>query len=179
MYAVRGSPPICDDASVPRCPRLRHAAALGAGLAVAAASCSGDEGGTCGPITREAIDPAYLVHVVADDPGLEYTSDPPSSGPHQLSPPIDGVVDEPISRPLQVGVLERGDVLLQHDPELPAGDRADLEGLAGPGVVVAPNPDLPSPVVATAWLFKRTCDEVDVPALETFIDERQGKGPEE
>ena len=44
---------------------------------------------------------------------------------------------------------------------------------------LGPNPDLPAPVVATAWLFKRTCDEVDVPALEAFIDQRRGKGPEQ
>jgi hypothetical protein len=143
------------------------------------AGCAGGGGGeACGPATREALDPAYLVHVLGDEQDLEYRSDPPTSGPHLPAPALGGVVDEPISRPLQVGVLERGDVLLQHDQDLPAGDRAALEALAGPGVVVAPNPDLPAPVVATAWLFKRTCEEVDVPALEAFIDERQGKGPE-
>ena len=38
-----------------------------------------------------------------------------------------------------------------------------------------PNPDLPGPVVATAWLFKRTCDAVDADALQEFVDERVGQ----
>jgi hypothetical protein len=149
-------------------------------LTVLAAGCGGadEPAGACGPITREALDPAYLVHVLGDAEGLDYLSDPPTSGPHQPAPPVSGVVTDPIARPVQVGILERGDVLLQHDPDLPADDLERLEGLAGPGVVVAPNPDLPSPVVATAWVARRTCDTVDVAALEEFIDERGGRGPE-
>lgn len=158
--------------------RLGRLAAI-AGLVVAGA-CSADEGGSaaCGPTTREALDPAYLVHVLEDDAGIEYTSDPPTSGPHQPGPAVGGRLDEPLARPVQVGILERGDVLLQHDPDLPAADLEALADLAGDRVVVAPNPDLPDPVVATAWLFKRTCDAVDATALQDFVDERVGKGPE-
>jgi hypothetical protein len=170
-----------DDAGVPEPRRLRTwpAAVLGA-LAVATTACGGGDGGTgaCGPITREALDASYLVHVLGEGTGVEYTSDPPTSGPHQPGPPVDGVVDEPISRPVQVGILERGDVLLQHGPDVPADDLAALEALGGPGVVVAPNPDLPDLVVATAWTYKRTCSGVDVDALQEFVDERAGNGPE-
>jgi hypothetical protein len=149
------------------------------GSAVVAAGCGGDgDGAGCGPIRREVLDPAYLVHVLGED-GAEYRSDPPTSGPHLPAPGFQGVVDEPLSRPVQVGILERGDVLVQHDPDLAADDRAALEELAGDGVVVAPNPDLPDTVVATAWLFKRTCEAVDVAAIEDFIAERKGKGPEQ
>ncbi len=55
---------------------------------------------------------------------------------------------------------------------------ARLRDLASDAVVVAPNPDLPDPVVATAWVFKQRCRSVDPAALERFIDERAGKGPE-
>jgi hypothetical protein len=149
-------------------------------LALLQSGCGSDGGdGACGPITREALDPAYVVHVLGTDTDVAYTSDPPTSGPHQLAPPIDGVLDEPIARPVQVGVLERGDVLVQHAPDLAAEDLARLEELAADGVVIAPNPELPSPVVATAWLFKRTCDAVDPAALQDFIAERRGKGPDQ
>jgi len=50
--------------------------------------------------------------------------------------------------------------------------------LGGPGVVIAPNPDRPDPVVATAWTAKRTCESVDVDALQEFVDERAGRGPD-
>jgi hypothetical protein len=137
-----------------------------------------DESGSCDPVAREALDSAYLVHVLGTETAVDYTSDPPTSGPHQAGPPVDGVVDDPITRPIQVGILERGDVLLQHDPGLPASELEELRTLAGSGVVVAPNPDLPSPIVATAWTFKQTCDTVDVSVLRDFVADHAGNGPE-
>ena len=137
-----------------------------------------DADGACGPTTRESLDPAYLVHVLDGAEGLEYTSDPPTSGPHQPGPEVSGVVAEPLTAPVQVGVLERGDVLIQYDPSLGAAAAAELDAVAADHVVVAPNPDLPAPIVATAWLYKRTCDAVDADALRAFSDERAGNGPE-
>ncbi|MGV3758908.1 MAG: DUF3105 domain-containing protein [Actinomycetota bacterium] len=150
-------------------------------LAAGGAACGSSDDGdaACGPILREALDSAYLVHVLGTDTDVEYASDPPTSGPHQPSPPADGALDEPLTRPIQVGILERGDVLIQYQPSLPATDVESLVALAGDGVVVAPNPDLDDPVVATAWVHKRSCDAVDTAALQTFIDERVGQGPED
>lgn len=158
-------------------PRWRLATVL-LGATSAVAACGGDDDSACGPITRESLDPAYLVHVLGNEEGVEYTSDPPTSGPHQPGPPVDGVVGDPIALSVQVGILERGDVLLQHDPDLDEEALTALEGLAGARVVVAPNPDLPDPVVATAWLFKRSCQAVEVTALQEFVAERVGQGPE-
>jgi hypothetical protein len=158
--------------------RLRSARGLLVGALVLVAGCREGAAGACGAITREALDPAALVHVLADEPGLEYGSEPPTSGPHQPAPDVSGVVTAPLPRPVQVGVLERGDVLLQHRGDLSASEQRRLEALAGDRVVVAPDPDLPARVVATAWTFKRSCDAVDVDALQAFVDERAGKGPE-
>jgi hypothetical protein len=173
---------ICDDAAMARLPARQRARRAWLTVALALpllAACGGDDGaGACGGITREALDPAYLVHVLGTDADVEYSSDPPTSGPHQPAPPVEGVAEDPIPRPIQVGILERGDVLVQYDPALEAGERVQLEALAGDGVVVAPNAELPDPIVATAWLHKRTCDAVDVDALEDFVEERRGKGPD-
>lgn len=147
-------------------------------LLLGATACGGEGDAACGPIRREALDPAYLVHVVGIESAVEYTSDPPTSGPHQPSPDVSGVREEPIPRPVQVGILERGDVLLQHDPDLAPDDLEALRELAGERVVVAPNPDLPEAVVATAWVHKRSCSSVDVDALQELIDDRAGRGPE-
>lgn len=157
--------------------RLPLTVALAVALAPALVACGPASDATCGPITREALDPQFLVHVLGDAQ-VEYTSDPPTSGPHKPTPEVSGVVAEPIPKPVQVGVLERGDVLLQHRTDLPADQLAELEGLAGTGVVVAPAPDLAKPVIATGWLYKRTCSAVDVDALRDFVDQRQGKGPD-
>lgn len=149
-------------------------------LALVAGACGGQDGaGACGPVVREALNPSYLVHVLDAESAEQYTSDPPTSGPHQAGPPIDGVRDEPLARPVQVGILERGDVLVQHDPALTPEEIARLASLAEPGVVIAPNPDLPANVVVTAWTHKRVCDAVDLDAIEDFIDQRAGKGPED
>lgn len=156
------------------------AGALAISLVLAIAGCGSSGGGddACGPVIRERLDPAYLVHVVGDGAAVRYTTDPPTSGPHKAGPAVEGVVTEPIPRPVQVGILEGGDILLQHAPDLPAAQRTALEGLAGHGVVVAVNADLPNPVVATAWTTKRTCRAIDVPALREFIRQRAGKGPD-
>jgi hypothetical protein len=63
-------------------------------------------------------------------------------------------------------------VLIQFRPDIGAVPRTALTDFAGPEVVIAPNPDLPAPVVATAWLHKLTCDGVDRAALEAFVAER-------
>lgn len=165
-----------DDAGVPLA-RTGVLAATAALIALLAAGC-GDDDGACSPIRRERLDPAYLVHVVGTERAVDYTSDPPTSGPHQPSPDVAGIREEPIPQPVQVGILERGDVLIQHDPDLPRDDLEALRGLAGERVVVAPSPDLPEPVVATAWVHKRSCSSVDVDALQEMIDERAGRGPE-
>lgn len=170
-----------DDARVLLPPCLPRRTTLATALVLlVSVACGGDDSddAACGPITREALDSSYLVHVLGDDTDVEYTSDPPTSGPHQAGPAGGGSLDEPISRPIQVGVLEQGSVLVQYEPDLPAAGVGPLHDLAGPDVVVAPNPDLPAPVVATAWTYKRTCEAVDVASLEEFIAERAGKGPE-
>lgn len=152
------------------------AGALAMALVLSACS-NGGEGRTCGPITRESLDPDYLVHVLGDA-NLDYTTDPPTSGPHQPTPPMTGAVVERIARPVQIGILERGDVLIQYRPGLPADEVDALEELGRPRVVVAPNPELEDPVVATAWLFKRTCSGVDPAALDEFVSERVNHGPD-
>jgi drug/metabolite transporter (DMT)-like permease len=137
---------------------------------------SGERGGPCGPVRREDADPSSSQHVLPGAPPPSYLSDPPTSGPHQPGAPLEGVLDEPLTKPVQVAVLEAGQVLIQHR-DLDADDEAALAGLAGPDVVVAPNPELPDRVVATAWLFKLTCDEVVVDELRAFVDDHVGRGP--
>lgn len=141
----------------------------------------GDDGGdgsaSCEPARREALDPASANHVLAgsaDEP--DYRTDPPTSGPHAPAPPRSGVLEEPLTRPEQVGSLEAGGVLLQHH-DLSEEELADLSSLAGDRVAVVPNPDLPDRVVATAWLFKQACDDVDVDALQRFVDDHLGQAP--
>lgn len=154
-------------------------------LAVVLSGC-GDDGSAsagdtppasgCGPDEQERIDPASVNHVFAGGEEPDYLTDPPTSGPHEPGPALNGVLDAPLSRPQQVGQLEAGAVLLQHGDLAPDELRA-LEALAADAVVVAPNPDLPAPIVATAWTRKMVCQTVDVDALTVFAQAHIGDGP--
>ncbi|MGZ4710590.1 MAG: DUF3105 domain-containing protein, partial [Acidimicrobiales bacterium] len=84
----------------------------------------------------------------------------------------------PLSRPVQVGLLAQGKVLIQYGPSLPAADVADLQGLAGDDIVVAPNPTLASPIVATAWRVRQTCDQLDLSALRQFATVNANRAPD-
>jgi hypothetical protein len=130
----------------------------------------------CGDIVEEAFDPASPSHVLPGAPEPTYLTDPPTSGPHQAVPAEGGVRDEPLGRPVQVGLLEHGLVLVQYRPADVAA--ADVAPAATDQVVVAPNDGLPAPVVATAWLAKRECSAVDLAALAEFVRARAGHGPD-
>ncbi len=140
-------------------------------------ACSGGSGSeaSCRGAVREPLNPAEN-HVLPGAPEPSYLTDPPTSGPHTPGAASKGVLTEPLSRPAQVGALEAGTVLLQYR-DLSADELRALGDLATDNVVVAPNANLPSRVVATAWLFKQTCDGVDAPALRGFIRTRVGHGP--
>ena len=49
--------------------------------------------------------------------------------------------------------------------------------LAGEEVAVVPNPDLPAPIVATAWLRTMPCSTPDLDALEAFVVANVGRAP--
>ena len=89
------------------------------------------------------------------------------------------MLDEPLSRPGAGGdPRARRRPASSTTPTSSPPPSHELEALAGDQVVVAPNPDLPHPIVATAWVFKRTCETVDAAALQEFVDDHVGKGPE-
>ena len=144
--------------------------------AAAAAGCGGDGHAACGPVTREQLDPNSGLHVLPDQNVPRYTTDPPTSGAHYSLPPPTGAVSDPVEKPLQVTALEGGMVLVQYR-DLADADVAALEELGSDQVIVAPNADLPEPVVLTAWLTKQTCSGVDVGEVEDFVEEQQGRGP--
>lgn len=149
-------------------------------LVVAGLGACGDDGsssGACGPVRREPLD-RRAVHVLPGAEETAYLTDPPTSGPHLAAPSTSDVRDTPVDPAVQVGLLEEGRVLLQHTGLSP-DDRAAVEGLAGDGVVVAPADALPegAAVIATAWLTKQVCPEVDVEVLRRFATDHRDRGP--
>ena len=130
--------------------------------------------GRCGGVVKEKLDSRSLQHVLPGTPPPTFATEQPTSGPHS---PVEraGVLVETLSPVLQVGLLEEGSILLQHQG-LDDEARRRLEALAGPKVIVAPGRNLPSAVLATAWTFKLRCDGVEDTALRSFIARHQGGG---
>jgi drug/metabolite transporter (DMT)-like permease len=162
----------------PRVPTGSTPAVLVLVVALALVGCGdgvpGGGGGPCEATRTEELDPNSNQHVLPNAPPPEYLSDPPTSGPHQPSRELSGVVDEEIPAPVQVGLLEVGGVLIQYDADLEDATLADLADL-DPVVVVAPNDDLPEPVVATAWRHKMVCSEASLADLRDFVAEFAGR----
>jgi hypothetical protein len=139
--------------------------------AVLAIGCGndGNDASACAPVRRDQLDPASARHLLPGAPEPDYLTEPPTSGAHASGRAPTGVLREPLSRPEQVSLLEGGSVLVQYR-DLPASERRRLERLAGSRVTVGPNPDLPQPVVFTAWTVAQTCEGVDLDAAEAFIE---------
>lgn len=134
------------------------------------------EAAACTPAVVEPLDPSSVVRLLPNAAAPTYDSDPPTSGAFQVgaqSPPVSTVELTPS---VQVGLLAQGTVLFQYR-DLDASALAQLQTLAGDGVVVAPNATLTSPVVATAWRKKQTCTAVDINALRQFATLNADQGP--
>jgi hypothetical protein len=126
--------------------------------------------GGCTAARTEPEAPDSLIHVL---PGAEpsYPTDPPTSGPHQgwTAP---AVLNRELSRPEQVGVLEVGDVLVQYRPtDIAADELGAITASLPPRTHLAPNSELPQPVILTAWLTKQSCETLDADALARFAAE--------
>ncbi len=123
----------------------------------------------CGPEIRESQAADSGVHVIASAP-VTYASEPPTSGPHAPGPEI-GTYDRTLTYPEQVGVLERGDIVVQYDRALTGPDQvADIIATAGTSAVVFGADDLDRQVVMTAWRVRQSCDVVDTAAIAAFIN---------
>jgi hypothetical protein len=140
-------------------------------LVAALGACNTSHSSGCGAPVQEKLDSRSALHLFPGAPEPVYQSDPPTSGPHRLGPRPTGIVDTPIDRPVQVAMLEAGDVLIQYKN---ATDKSALAPLAAPQVTVAPNPTMSQPVVATAWTWKLSCRAPNTKALRSFVAKHLG-----
>lgn len=156
--------------------RLAIWVALGAITLTAVPACS-DGGSTkaCSSPKRERVDGSSSLHLLPGAAEPKYLSEPPTSGPHRSGPAPKGVQTAPLDRSVQVAVLEQGGVLIQYKQSRYA---KDLNALANEEkVVVAPNPDLADPIVATSWAYKQKCSRIDINTLNRFINDRPSIEP--
>ena len=117
-------------------------------------------------LTANHIDPNPMDYEAA------YGMTPPAGGDHFGAWLNCGVYTEPQQNENAVHSLEHGAVWVTYDPELVDQDGVDalIDELPSTYVVLSPYPDLPAPVVASAWGAQVQLDGVDDARLGEFVD---------
>lgn len=116
---------------------------------------------------------------VHTDAPQTYAQTPPVGGPHPLTWQNCGVYDKPIKNEYGVHSLEHGAVWVTYRPDLAAESVALLRDTVGGRsyTLLSPYPDLPAPVVASAWGIQLQLDDPSDPRLAQFIATYQ-QGPQ-
>lgn len=112
----------------------------------------------------------YVVGRHTED-DVEYDESPAMGGAHDPAWHACGAYDEPVREENVVHALEHGTVWIAYDPELSAGDVEALEDVLPEEGILAPYPDLRSPVVVTVWNRQLALSGADDPGLAAFIEE--------
>ena len=107
----------------------------------------------------------------AVDYDADYGMNPPAGGNHNAVWLNCGVYDQPQENEHAVHALEHGAVWITYDPDaLSEAEVATLRSEAPSTYsIVSPYPDLPAPVVISAWSAQVQLDGVDDPRIEQFI----------
>ncbi|MEX0985453.1 MAG: DUF3105 domain-containing protein [Actinomycetota bacterium] len=100
---------------------------------------------------------------------VDYAQDPPAGGDHNQVWLNCAAYDEPVVSENAVHSLEHGAVWITYQPDLPAGQIDEIQGLADPFVLVSPYPGLDSPAVATSWGHQLRVQDVADGRLEQFV----------
>jgi hypothetical protein len=108
-----------------------------------------------------------------------YAQVPPVGGVHNPVWLNCGIYDQPVQNENAVHSLEHGAVWITYQPNLPADQVEKIRSLARGQdfVIVSPYPDLPKPVVASAWGVQLPLDNANDPRLPLFITRYQ-QGPQ-
>lgn len=112
---------------------------------------------------------------------FNYASATPTSGTHAPNAPSQcGVVTGNLPLEFAVHALEHGVVVVWYRPDLAEEVVPQLAAMIqewDSHVIVAQNPRITEPLVATAWNRRKVFDEVG-PDVAEFIDVYRGRGPE-
>ena len=109
----------------------------------------------------------------------QYAQTPPAGGVHSSVPQNCGIYDQPVRNENAVHSLEHGAVWLAYRPDLPAAAVQSMRSLARghDHVLLAPYPNLPHAVVATAWGLQLPVEDASDPRLALFVT-RYENGPQ-
>jgi hypothetical protein len=110
---------------------------------------------------------------------VDYEQTPPAGGEHNPIWQNCGFYDEPVTEENAVHSLEHGAVWITYQPDLPQEQVQKIRELADDNsyVLASPYPDLPAPVVGSAWGKQLRVESADDPDLEQFVS-AYSQGPQ-
>lgn len=136
---------------------------------------------------KEDLDDKGGEHLSRGDEVPDYSTNPPTSGPH-IGPPLQQADGAYLGTPRPEDALhslEHGRIAIQYDPALPEKAQLELKGLydsAYSGSLLFQNPDMPYEVAATSWTNLIGCETYEgqktIDAIRAFADKHYGDAPE-
>jgi hypothetical protein len=144
--------------------------------AVLVVRAGGDDDGASDPIpglvTFQNLSRRHVTTPVA------YPEVPPVGGDHSAALQTCGAYDKPVPNELAVHSMEHGAVWITHRPDLPSEEVDRLRSFTDRShVLVSPHPDLPAPVVASAWGLQVRLDSANDTRLKGFVSQFR-RGPQ-
>jgi hypothetical protein len=102
---------------------------------------------------------------------VDYKQSPPVGGEHNSVWQNEGFYEQPVRDENAVHTLEHGAVWITYSPNLPQDQKDEIRELVeGQTCLLAsPHPDLPAPVVASAWGKQLTLESANSPDLGRFV----------
>jgi hypothetical protein len=144
---------------------------VGGGIATAAVLTSGSK---CSSISGVKCYTETRLHVQTT---VNYPQTPPAGGNHNPVWLNCGIYDSPVPNENAVHDLEHGAVWITYQPNLPAADVTTLKNLVQSKtrgyLDLSPYPNLPSPVVVSAWGVQLKLTSASDPRIAKFIDKYQ------
>jgi hypothetical protein len=110
---------------------------------------------------------------------VTYEQSPPVGGDHNPIWQNAGFYEEPVQNEKAVHTMEHGAVWITYEPDLPQDQKDELRQIVESQdcLLASPYPNLPAPVVASAWGKQLQLQSVDDPGLREFIRSYR-KGPQ-
>jgi hypothetical protein len=120
------------------------------------------------------------------DPHPTYTSNPPTSGHHFVTPAGAGVYTQPLPDEVTVHNLEHGFIIIHYRQDLDQATVNQLTSLArelqqqNPCVILEPRAvdKLDVPIAMTAWNWLLKLPSYDAASIRAFFRAHVGRGPE-
>lgn len=130
------------------------------------------------PVDIEGIQQFQELVAMHQETPVTYEEVPPVGGIHYPAWQNCGVYDQPIRNEMGVHSMEHGAVWITYHPDLTDWAVEKLRDLVRPGShrLLTPYPDLPSPIVVSAWGYQLQLESADDERLTQFIRQYE-QGP--